>query len=103
DPAPAPRGGGAMASNLREVVYVVRDGGAHESPGNTGISRHTQIEILAGDIKEGDEVVSGNYRVLARELADGDHVKVDNESVRRSGNGGNDESHAGGHSEGNDG
>jgi len=103
DPAPAPRGpGGAMASNLREVVYVVRDGVAHEIPVKTGISSPTQIEILEGDIKEGDEVVSGNYRVLARELADGDHVKVDNESVRRSGNS-NDESHAGGHSEGNDG
>ena len=103
DPAPAPRGGGGMASNLREVVYVVRDGVAHEIPVKTGISSPTQIEILEGEIKEGDEVVSGNYRVLARELADGDKVKVDNESVRRSGGGGNDESHAGGHSEGNDG
>jgi HlyD family secretion protein len=103
DPAPAPRGGGgAMASNLREVVYVVRDGVAHEVPVKTGISSPTQIEILAGEVKEGDEVVSGNYRVLARELADGDRVKVDNESVRRSG-GGNDESHAGGQSEGSDG
>ena len=75
-----------------------------EIPVKTGISSPTQIEILAGEIKEGDEVVSGNYRVLARELADGDRVKVDNESVRRSGSGGgNDESHAGGHDEGNDG
>jgi HlyD family secretion protein len=105
DPAPAPAGGGgSMASNLREVVYVVRDGVAHEVPVKTGISSPTQIEILSGELKEGDEVVSGNYRVLARELADGDRVKVDNESVRRSGNGGGqDESHAGGHSEGNDG
>jgi len=105
DPAPAPRGGGgSMASNLREVVYVVRNGVAHEIPVKTGISSPTQIEILAGEIKEGDEVVSGNYRVLARELADGDRVKVDNESVRRSGSGGGqDESHAGGRSEGSDG
>jgi HlyD family secretion protein len=105
DPAPAPRsGGGGMASNLREVVYVVRDGVAREIPVETGISSPTHIEIVGGELKEGDEVVSGNYRVLARELADGDRVKVDNESVRRSGSGNDrDESHAGGRSEGSDG
>jgi HlyD family secretion protein len=103
-PAPAPRGGGGMASNLREVVYVVRDGVAHEIPVETGISSPTHIEIVGGELKEGDEIVSGNYRVLARELADGDRVKVDNESLKRSGPGGErDESHAGGRSEGSDG
>jgi HlyD family secretion protein len=103
--APAPRSAGGMASNLREVVYVVRDGVAHEVPVETGISSPTHIEIVGGELQEGDEIVSGNYRVLARELADGDRVKVDNESVRRSGggDGGRDESHAGGRSEGSDG
>lgn len=71
------------ASNLRDVVYVVRDGVAHEVAVETGISSPTHIEILKGEIAAGDEVVSGSYRVLARELGDLDRVKVDNESLRR--------------------
>jgi HlyD family secretion protein len=90
DPAPAggtPGGGGHTASNLREVVYIVRDGVAREVPVETGISSPTHIEILNGEIREGDEVVSGSYRILARELAEGDRVIVDNESLRRGGGG----------------
>lgn len=79
-------GGASSASNLREVVYVVRGGVAHEIDVKTGISSPTDIEILGQDLAEGDEVVSGSYRVLARELADGDRVRVDNASLRRAGN-----------------
>jgi HlyD family secretion protein len=88
----APSGGGHTASNLREVVYVVRDGVAREVPVETGISSPTHIEIRSGEIKEGDEIVSGSYRILARELGEGDRVLVDNESLRRGGggNGGGD-------------
>jgi HlyD family secretion protein len=87
EPAPAaPAAGGlGLAANLREVVYVVRDGIARELAVKTGISSPTHIEILAGELEEGDEVVSGNYRVLSRELEDGARVKVDNASLRRGG------------------
>ena len=78
-------GGGHTASNLREVVYIVRDGVAREVPVETGISSPTHIEIRNGEIHAGDEVVSGSYRILARELAEGDRVTVDNESLRRGG------------------
>jgi HlyD family secretion protein len=77
------RNGSAIASNLREVVFVVRDGVAHEVPVETGISSPTQIEILAAELQEGDEVVAGSYRVLSRDLEDGDQVRIDNESLRR--------------------
>jgi len=77
------RQGRGMASNLREVVYVVRDGKAHEVPVETGISSPTEIEITGGEIAEGDEVVAGSYRVLSRELEDGARVRVDNRSLRR--------------------
>jgi HlyD family secretion protein len=77
------RNGSAIASNLREVVFVVRDGVAHEVPVETGISSPTQIEILAAGLEEGDEVVAGSYRVLSRDLEDGDPVRIDNQSLRR--------------------
>ncbi len=77
--------GTGLASNLREVIYVVRDGVARELPVETGISSATHIEILAGEIQEGDEIVSGSYRILSRELEDGDAVKIDNASIRRGG------------------
>ncbi|MBN2029403.1 efflux RND transporter periplasmic adaptor subunit [bacterium] len=60
-----------------EVVFVVRDGIAYQTPVKTGISSDTEWEILSG-LEEGDEVVSGSYRVLSRQLQDGNPVKVDN-------------------------
>jgi HlyD family secretion protein len=87
-------GGLGLAGNLREVIYVVRDGIARELPVETGISSPTHIEIVAGEIEEGDEVVSGSYRVLSRELEDGAAVKVDNASLRRGGRGDDRESRA---------
>jgi HlyD family secretion protein len=77
--------GSAAASNLCEVVFVVREGVAEEIAVETGISSPTHIEILAGELTEGDEVVSGSYRVLSRELEDGARVRIDNESIRRAG------------------
>ncbi|MCJ7811873.1 efflux RND transporter periplasmic adaptor subunit [bacterium] len=60
-----------------EVVFVVRDGIAYQTPIKTGISSDTEWEIIQG-LNEGDEVVSGNYRMLSKQLADGNQVKVDN-------------------------
>ncbi len=94
-----------IASNLREVVFVVRNGAVHEVPVETGISSATEIEIRGGGLREGDEVVAGSYRVLSRDLEDGDRIKVDNESVRRVRRGGNEAQHArgqGGRSEAGD-
>jgi HlyD family secretion protein len=88
------RGGGRrapVASNLRQVVFVVRDGVAREVAVETGISSPTEIEIIGGELRENDEVVSGNYRILSRELEDGDGVRVDNTSLRRARRGGGPE------------
>ncbi len=60
-----------------EVVFVVQDGVVHQTPVKTGISSDTDWEIISG-LEEGDEVVSGSYRVLSRQLQDGNSVKVDN-------------------------
>ena len=49
----------------------------------TGISGTTDIEILDG-LKEGDEIVTGSYKVL-RTLRNGASVKIDNSEPKREG------------------
>jgi HlyD family secretion protein len=58
-----------------KVVFVVKDGKAEMREVRIGIASRTDIEILEG-INEGETVVDGPYRTLARELQDGQGVKV---------------------------
>lgn len=58
-----------------EVVFVVEEGVAKAVSVETGISDDTNIEIKSG-LEEGQEVVSGSYRAVSRDLKDGDQVKV---------------------------
>src|SRR3954470_1788542 len=58
-----------------KVVFVVKDGKAEMREVHTGIASRTDIEILDG-VNEGEQVVEGPYRTLARELQDGNAVKV---------------------------
>lgn len=64
--------------DLRKVVFVVEDGVAHRKEVETGISDNTHIQILSG-ISAGEEIVVGSYRILSKELSDGDKVKVNND------------------------
>ena len=57
-------------------VFVVRTKKAMFVPVTTGITGTTDIEVLNG-LKEGDEVITGSYKVL-RTLRPGSGVKVDN-------------------------
>ena len=58
-----------------KVVFVVdKDGVAQMREVHTGLASRTDVEILDG-IQEGDVVVDGPYRTLARELQDGQKVK----------------------------
>lgn len=62
---------------LQRVVFV-RDGGkVRQQNVETGILDHTHIQILSG-LKEGDEVVSGSYGAITRELKDGTKILVQN-------------------------
>ena len=47
----------------------------------TGISGTTDIEVLKG-LQEGDEVVTGSYKVL-RTMKPGTSVKIDNSSPKK--------------------
>lgn len=61
--------------NLSRVVFV-RDGGiVHQRVVETGILDHTHIQIVSG-LKEGEEVVSGSYGAITRDLKDGSRIKI---------------------------
>ncbi|HEY6911371.1 MAG TPA: efflux RND transporter periplasmic adaptor subunit [Myxococcales bacterium] len=58
-----------------KVVFVVdKDGVAQMREVHTGIASRTDVEILDG-VNEGETVVDGPYRTLARELQEGQKVK----------------------------
>jgi HlyD family secretion protein len=57
-------------------VFVIRNKKALFVPVTTGITGTTDIEVLDG-LKEGDEVITGSYKVL-RTLRPGSSVKIDN-------------------------
>ncbi|MBL8952806.1 MAG: efflux RND transporter periplasmic adaptor subunit [Myxococcaceae bacterium] len=58
-----------------KVVFVVDgENKTHVRRVRTGISSDTDVEVLEG-LAEGDRVVEGPYRTLAKELKDGDRVE----------------------------
>jgi HlyD family secretion protein len=60
-----------------EVVFCVENGRAIAHQVKTGIQSADLIEILDG-LKEGDEVISGSYRAISKDLDNGEAVKVNN-------------------------
>ena len=57
-------------------VFVIRNKKAEFVPITTGIAGTSDIEVVDG-LKEGDEVITGSYKVL-RTLRSGSSVKIDN-------------------------
>ena len=64
-----------------KVVFQVIDGIVHQKEVSTGISSDTEWEIKSG-LEEDVEIVSGPYRILSKQLNDGDEVTVDNSMKR---------------------
>ena len=60
-----------------EVVFCIEDGRAIAKQVETGIQSDELIEILSG-LSEGDEVVTGSYRAISRDLENGAGVTIDN-------------------------
>ncbi|MGA2966772.1 MAG: efflux RND transporter periplasmic adaptor subunit [Terriglobales bacterium] len=74
----------ADASKQKEEVqgvFVIRSKKAEFVPVETGISGTTDIEVTKG-VKEGDEVITGSYKVL-RTLKPGTTVKIDNAAPKK--------------------
>jgi HlyD family secretion protein len=66
----------AKAKEEIQGVFVIRNKKAEFVAVDTGISGTTDIEVTKG-LKEGDEVITGSYKVL-RTLKPGTSVKIDN-------------------------
>ena len=62
-------------------VFVIRKGKAEFVPVDTGIAGTTDIEVLKG-LQEGDEIVTGSYKVL-RTMKPGSKVKIDNSEPKK--------------------
>jgi HlyD family secretion protein len=60
-----------------EVVFEVRDSKAYRLKVKRGIADNDYVEIIDG-INAGQEIVSGGYKAINRELEEGKWVKVDN-------------------------
>ena len=64
--------------NLAEVVFTFNAGIANRKEVKTGISDFDFIEILEG-ISSGEEIISGPFLSVSKELEDGSKVKADNQ------------------------
>lgn len=62
-----------------EVIFVVNKGAAHARQVKTGIQSETHIEIVDG-ISENDDIVTGSYRAISKDLENGTKVVVKNTS-----------------------
>lgn len=79
----APKEGASKNKKDDEVqgVFVIRNKKAMFVPVTTGITGTTDIEVLDG-LKEGDEVITGSYKVL-RTLRPGSSIRVDNKVPKK--------------------
>ena len=62
-------------------VFVIHDKKTEFVPVQTGIAGTTDIEVLGG-LQEGDEIVTGSYKVL-RTIKPGASVKIDNSAPKK--------------------
>jgi len=67
--------GNNKKQEMKEAVFVVKDGVVKVVAVKTGISDDTNIEILSG-LEEGMEIVSGSYKAISQTLKDGSQVKA---------------------------
>ncbi len=81
--ASAPQSSAETAKQGQEIqgVFVIRNHKAEFVPVSTGIAGTTDIEVLDG-LKEGDEIVTGSYKVL-RTMRPGVNVKIDNTAPKK--------------------
>jgi len=69
---------------LEEVIFIVKDGNAKTVSVKRGISDDTYVEVQAEGI-EGQEVVSGPFKAINRDLEVDSKVKIENKPERRTG------------------
>lgn len=63
-------------SKTKELVFVVENGRSKMKEIKTGISDFDNIEVLEG-IGEGEEIISGPYFIVSKQIKDNDPIKVE--------------------------
>jgi HlyD family secretion protein len=66
----------ATAEKIKEIVFVVKDNKVKTQDVTTGISDDNYIEVTSG-LTGKEEVVSGPYRAISKDLQNGSTVKLD--------------------------
>jgi HlyD family secretion protein len=66
----------ATVTKPKEVVFVIENNKAKMKEVKTGLSDDNFIEIKEG-LKNGENVVTGSYKAISRELNDGSKVKLE--------------------------
>jgi HlyD family secretion protein len=81
--AAGPQNAASKQKDKEEIqgVFVIRNDKAEFVPVDTGITGTTDIEVLKG-LREGDEIVTGSYKVL-RTMRPGASVKVDHKEPKK--------------------
>jgi HlyD family secretion protein len=69
---------------LEEVVFVVKDGMAKTVAVKRGISNDAYVEVNGNGL-EGQDVVSGPFKAINRDLEVDSKVKIDNKTERKTG------------------
>lgn len=62
------------STELEECVFILSEGKAKKVKVKTGIQDNDYIQIIEG-IKDGDEVISGPYAAISKQLKEGTAVK----------------------------
>jgi HlyD family secretion protein len=73
-----------------ELVFVVKDGKAYAKQVTTGIQSSDTIEIKSG-VAEGEQIVSGSYRAISRDLDNDMAVKIGKPGDKKDGDAGGDQ------------
>lgn len=74
----------ADKDGFAEIVFCVADGKATAKQVKTGIQSESLIQILDG-LKEGDEIVTGSYRAISKDLVNGAAVTISKEPPKEDG------------------
>ncbi len=71
-----------LIDDYKEVVFVHEDGTAKMVEVKTGISDYENIEVISG-LQAGQEVITGPYTAVSKQLRDGDPVELRSEKKGR--------------------
>jgi HlyD family secretion protein len=70
------------ALKIQEIVFLMDSDKVKKAKVKTGISDDSHIEIVEG-LKGGEEVISGGYKAISRELDDGKKVKREDPNKKK--------------------